>query len=198
MAKKILMIAGDFGEDYETMVPFQMLQMVGHTVHAVCPDKKAGETVKTAIHDFEGDQTYTEKPGHLFALNATFEDIEVAEYDALVLPGGRAPEYLRLNDDVLNVVRHFFDADKPVAAVCHAAQILTAADVVEGRRLSAYPACAPEVEAAGGTYEDVDMSEAVTDGNLVTAPAWPAHPAWIAAFLKVLGTRIDHADPVAA
>jgi len=192
------MIAGDFGEDYETMVPFQMLQMVGHTVHAVCPDKKAGETVKTAIHDFEGDQTYTEKPGHLFALNATFEDIEVAEYDALVLPGGRAPEYLRLNDDVLNVVRHFFDEDKPVAAVCHAAQILTAADVVEGRRLSAYPACAPEVEAAGGTYEDVDMSEAVTDGNLVTAPAWPAHPAWIAAFLKVLGTRIDHADPVAA
>jgi protease I len=198
MAKKILMIAGDFGEDYETMVPFQMLQMVGHTVHAVCPDKKAGETVKTAIHDFEGDQTYTEKPGHLFALNATFEDIEVAEYDALVLPGGRAPEYLRLNDDVLNVVRHFFDEDKPVAAVCHAAQILTAADVVEGRRLSAYPACAPEVEAAGGTYEDVDMSEAVTDGNLVTAPAWPAHPAWIAAFLKVLGTRIEHADPVAA
>jgi len=198
MAKKILMIAGDFGEDYETMVPFQMLQMVGHTVHAVCPDKKAGETVKTAIHDFEGDQTYTEKPGHLFALNATFEDVEVAEYDALVLPGGRAPEYLRLNDDVLNVVRHFFDEDKPVAAVCHAAQILTAADVVEGRRLSAYPACAPEVEAAGGTYEDVDMSEAVTDGNLVTAPAWPAHPAWIAAFLKVLGTRIDHADPVAA
>jgi len=198
MAKKILMIAGDFGEDYETMVPFQMLQMVGHTVHAVCPDKKAGETVKTAIHDFEGDQTYTEKPGHLFALNATFEDIAVAEYDALVLPGGRAPEYLRLNDDVLNVVRHFFDEDKPVAAVCHAAQILTAADVVEGRRLSAYPACAPEVEAAGGTYEDVDMSEAVTDGNLVTAPAWPAHPAWIAAFLKVLGTRIDHADPVAA
>jgi len=179
-------------------VPFQMLQMVGHTVHAVCPDKKAGETVKTAIHDFEGDQTYTEKPGHLFALNATFEDVEVAEYDALVLPGGRAPEYLRLNDDVLNVVRHFFDEDKPVAAVCHAAQILTAADVVEGRRLSAYPACAPEVEAAGGTYEDVDMSEAVTDGNLVTAPAWPAHPAWIAAFLKVLGTRIDHADPVAA
>jgi len=198
MAKKILMIAGDFGEDYETMVPFQMLQMVGHTVHAVCPDKKTGETVKTAIHDFEGDQTYTEKPGHLFALNATFEDIEVAEYDALVLPGGRAPEYLRLNDDVLNVVRHFFDEDKPVAAVCHAAQILTAADVVEGRRLSAYPACAPEVEAAGGTYEDVDMSEAVTDGNLVTAPAWPAHPAWIAAFLKTLGTRIDHADPVAA
>lgn len=198
MAKKILMIAGDFGEDYETMVPFQMLQMVGHTVHAVCPDKKAGETVKTAIHDFEGDQTYTEKPGHNFALNATFDDIDEGEYDALVLPGGRAPEYLRLNDRVIQIVQHFFEEDKPVAAVCHAAQILTAADVVDGRRLSAYPACAPEVESAGGTYEDVDMSEAVTDGNLVTAPAWPAHPAWIAAFLEVLGTRIEHADPVAA
>lgn len=198
MAKKILMIAGDFGEDYETMVPFQMLQMVGHTVHAVCPDKKAGDTVKTAIHDFEGDQTYTEKPGHNFALNATFDDIDESEYDALVLPGGRAPEYLRLNDRVVQIVQHFFEENKPVAAVCHAAQILTAADVVEGRRLSAYPACAPEVESAGGTYEDVDMGEAVTDGNLVTAPAWPAHPAWIAAFLDVLGTRIEHADPVAA
>jgi protease I len=198
MAKKILMIAGDFGEDYETMVPFQMLQMVGHTVHAVCPDKRSGETVKTAIHDFEGDQTYTEKPGHNFALNATFDDIDESEYDALVLPGGRAPEYLRLNDRVIQIVQHFFEEDKPVAAVCHAAQILTAADVVEGRRLSAYPACEPEVEAAGGTYEDVDMSEAVTDGNLVTAPAWPAHPAWIAAFLEVLGTKISHADPVAA
>lgn len=198
MAKKILMIAGDFGEDYETMVPFQMLQMVGHEVHAVCPDKKRGDTVKTAIHDFEGDQTYTEKPGHNFALNATFDDVDETEYDALVLPGGRAPEYLRLNDRVLDVVRHFFDEDKPVAAICHAAQILTAADVVEGRRLSAYPACEPEVEQAGGTYEDVDMSEAVTDGNLVTAPAWPAHPAWIGAFLEVLGTRIEHGTPVAA
>lgn len=197
MAKKILMIAGDFGEDYETMVPFQMLQMVGHTVHAVCPDKQAGETVKTAIHDFEGDQTYTEKPGHNFALNATFDDVDASDYDALVLPGGRAPEYLRLNDRVIQMVQHFFKEKKPVAAVCHAAQILTAADVVEGRRLSAYPACAPEVESAGGTYEDVDMNEAVTDGNLVTAPAWPAHPAWIAAFLDVLGTRIEHADPVA-
>jgi len=198
MAKKILMIVGDFGEDYETMVPFQMLQMVGHQVHAVCPDKSRGETVKTAIHDFEGDQTYTEKPGHNFALNATFDDVDPADYDALVLPGGRAPEYLRLNDQVIRIVRHFFDEEKPVAAICHAAQILTAAGVVNGRRVSAYPACAPEVEASGGTYEDVDMGEAVTDGHLVTAPAWPAHPAWIAAFLEVLGTRIEHTDPVAA
>ncbi len=198
MAKKILMIVGDFGEDYETMVPFQMLQMVGHQVHAVCPDKSQGETVKTAIHDFEGDQTYTEKPGHNFALNATFDDVDPADYDALVLPGGRAPEYLRLNDQVIRIVRHFFDEEKPVAAICHAAQILTAAGVVKGRCVSAYPACAPEVEASGGTYEDVDMGEAVTDGHLVTAPAWPAHPAWIAAFLEVLGTRIEHTDPVAA
>ena len=198
MAKNILMITGDFAEDYETMVPFQMLQMVGHTVHAVCPDKKAGDTVKTAIHDFEGDQTYTEKPGHNFALNATFDDVDEADYDALLLPGGRAPEYVRLNDRVLDIVRHFAENDKPIAAVCHAAQILTAADVVDGKRLSAYPACEPEVEAAGGTYVEVEMTDAVTDGTLVTAPAWPAHPAWIAQFLEVLGTRIEHGAPVAA
>jgi protease I len=198
MAKQILMIAGDFAEDYETMVPFQMLQMVGHTVHAVCPDKTAGDTIKTAIHDFEGDQTYTEKPGHNFALNATFDDVDETAYDALVLPGGRAPEYIRLNDRVLEIVQHFAEHDKPIAAVCHAAQILTAADVVEGKRLSAYPACEPEVEAAGGTYVEVEMTDAVTDGNLVTAPAWPAHPEWIAQFLEVLGTRIEHEAPVAA
>ena len=198
MAKQILMIAGDFAEDYETMVPFQMLQMVGHAVHAVCPDKTAGDTIKTAIHDFEGDQTYTEKPGHNFALNATFDDVDETAYDALVLPGGRAPEYIRLNDRVLEIVQHFAENDKPIAAVCHAAQILTAADVVEGKRLSAYPACEPEVEAAGGTYVEVEMTDAVTDGNLVTAPAWPAHPEWIAQFLEVLGTRIEHEAPVAA
>lgn len=198
MSKTILMIAGDFAEDYETMVPFQMLQMVGHEVHAVCPEKEAGDTIKTAIHDFEGDQTYTEKPGHNFALNATFDDVDEADYDALLLPGGRAPEYVRLNDRVLEIVQHFAEHKKPIAAVCHAAQILTAADVVEGKRLSAYPACEPEVEAAGGTYADVEMTEAVTDGMLVTAPAWPAHPAWIAQFLEVLGTRIEHEAPVAA
>src|ERR1019366_4394807 len=94
---KILLIAGDYVEDYEVMVPFQALQMVGHTVHAVCPDKKAGESVRTAIHDFEGDQTYSEKRGHNFTLNATFNEIRAQEYDALVLPGGRAPEKLRMN-----------------------------------------------------------------------------------------------------
>ncbi|WP_257310933.1 DJ-1/PfpI family protein [Geothrix fuzhouensis] len=189
-AKKILMLVGDFGEDYEIMVPFQTLLAVGHTVHAVCPDKKAGESVATAIHDFEGHQTYSEKPGHRFALNATFADIKPDQYDALVIPGGRAPEYLRLNPKVLEIVRHFFTAKKPVAAICHGAQILSAAGVLEGRTCSAYPACRAEVEIAKGKYADIAIDGAVTDGNLVTAPAWPAHPAWMAQFLTVLGTRI--------
>lgn len=184
--KKILMITGDFTEDYETMVPFQTLQAVGHQVDAVCPDKQAGDTVATAIHDFEGDQTYTEKPGHRFALNATFSDIDVTAYDALVIPGGRAPEYLRLNDEVTSMVRHFFTENKPVAAICHGAQLLSAAGVLEGKRCSAYPACQPEVEASGGQYADIEVNDAVTDGNLVSAPAWPAHPAWMAQFIKLL------------
>jgi protease I len=191
MAKKILQLVGDFAEDYEVMVPFQALQMVGHTVHAVCPDKKAGDTIRTAIHDFEGDQTYSEKRGHNFALNATFADIKPEDYDALVISGGRAPEYLRLNERVLDIVRHFFKANKPVGAVCHGAQILTAAGVVKGRTVSAYPAVGPEVTIAGGTFANIGIADAVTDGNLVTAPAWPAHPAWLAQFLKVLGTRIE-------
>jgi protease I len=190
MGKKLLMLVGDYGEDYETMVPFQALQMVGHTVHAVCPGKRAGEKVRTAIHDFEGDQTYSEKRGHDFALNATFESIQVSDYDGLVIAGGRAPEYLRLERKVIDMVRHFSDAKKPIAAVCHGAQILTAADVVRGKRISAYPACAPEVRMAGGEYVDVAMDQAVVDGNLVTAPAWPAHPDWLGKFLTVLGTRI--------
>ena len=189
--KAILMLVGDYVEDYETMVPFQALQMVGHTVHAVCPGKKAGDTVRTAVHDFEGDQTYSEKPGHDFALNASFADVRAEEYDALVIPGGRAPEYLRLNADVLRIVRHFFDANKPVAAVCHGAQLLAAAGVLKGRQCSAYPACAPEVELAGGQFVALDVTAAHVDGNLVTAPAWPAHPAWLAAFLKLLGTKIE-------
>ena len=190
-AKKILMIVGDYGEDYEVMVPFQALQMVGHTVHAVCPQKRSGESVRTAVHDFEGDQTYSEKPGHNFTLNATFDDVDAADYDALVLPGGRAPEYLRLNERVIAMVRHFFEADKPVAAICHALQLLAAAGVLNGRKASAYPACGPEVTAAGGDYQAIDVADAVTDGKLVTAPAWPAHPAWLSQFLAVLGTKIE-------
>ena len=189
-AKKILFLTGDFAEDYETMVPFQALLMLGHAVHAVCPGKKSGETIKTAIHDFEGDQTYTEKPGHLFTLNASFDEIDPADYDAVMIAGGRAPEYLRLNDKVIAAVRHFAAAGKPVAAVCHGAQLLAAADVIRGKRISAYPACAPEVKLAGGTYADIAVTDAVTDGQFVTAPAWPAHPAWLAQFVKLLGTEI--------
>jgi protease I len=190
MPKKILMLVGDYAEDYETMVPFQALSMVGHVVHAVCPGKRKGDRIRTAIHDFEGDQTYSEKRGHDFELNAAFEDVDPEDYDALVVAGGRAPEYLRLDEAVLAVTRHFFDAEKPVAAICHGAQLLAAADVLRGRTVSAYPACAPEVRSAGGEYAALAMDEAVTDGNLVTAPAWPAHPAWLAQFLEVLGTRI--------
>ena len=190
-AKKILMLVGDFVEDYEVMVPFQALQMVGHSVHAVCPDKKAGDTVRTAVHDFEGDQTYTEKPGHNFSLNATFDEIRAEDYDALVIPGGRAPEYIRLNENVVRIVRHFADADKPIASICHGAQVLTAAGVLKGKSCSAYPAVAPDVKGAGGEYVDIPVDQAHRDGNLVTAPAWPAHSDWLAAFLEVLGTRIE-------
>ncbi len=183
---KLLLLAGDFVEDYEVMVPFQALQMIGHRVDAVCPGKKKGEQIRTAIHDFEGDQTYTEKRGHNFTLNATFDEIDPAQYDGLVIPGGRSPEYLRLNAKVLEIVRHFAKADKPIAAICHAAQLLAAAGVIKGKRLNAYPACAPEVELAGGIFELVDFSDAVVDGKLVTGPAWTAHPVWLARFLEVL------------
>ncbi len=191
MPKKILQLVGDFVEDYEVMVPFQALQMVGHTVHAVCPGKKAGEKVRTAVHDFEGDQTYSEKPGHNFTLNATFDNINPEDYDALVISGGRAPEYIRLTPRVLEITRHFFEANKPVAAICHGAQVLTAAGVVKGRKVSAYPAVGPDVTAAGGEYADIRVDDAVRDGNLVTAPAWPAHPKWLALFLEVLGTQVS-------
>ena len=190
-AKKILMLVGDYAEDYETMVPFQALLMIGHTVHAVCPDKKAGQSIRTAIHDFEGDQTYSEKPGHNFALNANFADVRAEDYDALLVPGGRAPEYLRLNAKVIELVKAFDAAKKPIAAVCHGAQLLAAAGVLKGRACSAYPACGPEVTLAGGEYVDIPVDAAHVDGNLVTAPAWPAHPAWLAKFLEVLGTKIS-------
>lgn len=191
-SKKILMLVGDFVEDYEVMVPFQALLMVGHSVHAICPDKKAGEIIRTAVHDFEGDQTYSEKPGHNFKLNATFDDVSPTDYDALVIPGGRAPEYLRLNPEVIEIVQHFAHSQKPLAAICHGAQLLSAAGVLTGKRCSAYPACKPEVTAAGGEYVDLAMDEVLVDGNLVTAPAWPAHPQWLSAFLQILGTKIEH------
>ena len=188
---KLLMLVGDYVEDYEVMVPFQALQMVGHTVHAVCPNKRSGDHVRTAIHDFEGDQTYSEKPGHNFTLNATFDDIRAEDYDGLVIPGGRAPEYLRLNPRVLEIVRYFDSSNKPIAAHCHGPQILAAARVIAGKRVNAYPACAPEVELAGATFVPLEVTQAVTDGNLVTAPAWPAHPAFLAQFLQVLLNHLE-------
>jgi protease I len=189
--KNILMLVGDYVEDYEVMVPFQALLMVGHSVYVVCPGKKSGDTVRTAIHDFEGDQTYSEKRGHNFALNATFDHVKPEEYDALVIPGGRAPEYIRLNPRVLEIVRHFASVNKPIAALCHGAQVLAAAGALEGKKVSCYPACSPEVTRSGGTFAEVAMTEAVVDGNLVSGPAWPAHPAWLAKFLHVIGTRIE-------
>jgi len=190
-AKKILFLVGDFAEDYEVMVPFQALLAVGHTIDAVCPGKKSGETIKTAIHDFEGDQTYSEKPGHRFTLNATFDAVKEGDYDALMIAGGRAPEYLRLNDRVLAIVRNFAGTGKPIAAICHAAQVLAAADVIRGKKISAYAACAPEVRLAGATYVELPPDGAVTDGNFVTGFAWPAHPQFLAQFLKVLGTKVE-------
>lgn len=191
MSKKILMLVGDYAEDYETMVPFQFLLALGYEVHAVCPNKQSGDTVITAIHDFEGDQTYSEKRGHRFAINYDFDAVNPQDYVGLVIPGGRAPEYLRMNPKVLDIVKAFDSTQKPIAAVCHGAQLLAAAGILKGRTCSAYPACAAEVQLAGGTYADIAVTEAHVDGNLVTAPAWPAHPQWLSAFAKVLGAKIS-------
>jgi len=190
-AKRILLLVGDYVEDYEVMVPFQALSMVGHTVHAVCPDKKAGDKVRTCIHDFEGDQTYSEKPGHNFTLNATFSEVRPEQYDALVIPGGRAPEYLRLNEQVIGLVRHFAEKNKPLAAICHGAQVLTAAGVLKGKACSAYPAVGPDIRGAGGKYVDLPMDAAHVDGTLVSAPAWPAQHQFLAKLLQLLGTKIE-------
>jgi protease I len=185
--KRVLFLAGDFVEDYEIMVPYQTLLTVGVQVDVVCPDKKAGDRIRTAIHDFEGDQTYSEKPGHNFTLNADFATVNEADYDGLLIPGGRAPEYLRLNMRVLEIVRVFDNSNKPIAAICHGLQILTAAGIVKGRTCTAYPACGPEVTLAGGTYSQIPVDKALVDKNLVTAPAWPAHPDFCREFLKLLG-----------
>lgn len=192
-AQRILFLVGDFVEDYEVMVPFQMLSMVGHQCVAVCPGKKAGDSVATAIHDFEGEQTYSEKRGHNFVLSGDWETLDPAQFDALVIPGGRAPEYLRLNARVLEVVRHFAEMQKPIAAICHGPQILAAAGVLAGKHCSCYPAVSPEVSQGGGIYvlPASGLDSAHTDGQLVTAPAWPAHPAWMRQFLQVLGSRIE-------
>ncbi|RKY02692.1 protease [Candidatus Poribacteria bacterium] len=190
--KRVLMLVGDFVEDYEAMVPFQMLKMVGLEVDAVCPDKKAGDKVKTAVHDFEGDQTYSEKPGHNFAITADFDRINPEDYDGLVIPGGRAPEYIRLDERVLEIVRHFAESNKPIAAICHGPQVLAAAGVLKGRRCMAYPAVKPDVVNAGAEWVEPNetFTNACVDGNLVTAAAWPAHPEWMRKFLELLGVEI--------
>jgi protease I len=191
MSKKILVLAGDYVEDYEVMVPFQALQMLGYEVHAVCPDKKAGDVVRTAVHDFEGDQTYSEKRGHNFQINYDFDKVDPEEYDGLVLPGGRAPEYIRLNPRVIEIVKHFAEANKPIAAICHGPLVLAAAGVLKGKKATSYPAVGPDVKNAGAEWIDVGLTDALVDGNLVTAQAWPAHPAWIRKFVELLGAKIE-------
>jgi len=187
------MLVGDYVEDYEVMVPFQTLLMLGYAVDAVCPGKEAGDKVRTAIHDFEGDQTYSEKPGHNFTLNATFSQVEAGDYAGLVIPGGRAPEYLRLNEKVLEIVRAFVADNKPVAAICHGPQILAAAGVLQGRLCTAYPAVGPDCLSAGARWGEVNatFSNAWVDGNLVTAAAWPGHPEWLRKFVELLGAKIE-------
>lgn len=189
--KKILLLVGDFTEDYEAMVPFQLLQTVGFQVDAICPDKKAGDIVKTAIHDFEGEQTYSEKKGHNFTLNKTFDEVDVTEYDGLYISGGRSPEYLRLNQKVVDIVTYFLKENKPLGAVCHAPQLLIPTGLLKGRKLTAYPSVAPEIVAAGGEFINVEGDVAVTDGNLVTSQSWAAHISIFKAFLEVLGVKIE-------
>ena len=188
--KKLLMLVGDYVEDYEVMVPFQALQMLGYTVHAVCPDKSVGDFVRTAIHDFEGDQTYSEKRGHNFSLNADFKEVRVEEYEGLLIPGGRAPEYIRLNEEVISIVKYFSDNEKPIAAICHGIQVLVAADVVKGRKCTAYPALKPEVIIAGGEGVDTEIDGACVDKNFITAPAWPAPSSLAGGFSESTGVKI--------
>lgn len=191
MTKKVLLLCGDFTEDYETMVPYQALSMLGYQVDAVCPDKKAGDTVATAVHDFLGEQTYTELRGHNFALTASFEDVKTEDYEGLFITGGRAPEYIRLNPRVIEITKEFFAANKPVAAICHGPQVLTAAGVLEGYTATTYPAVGPDISLAGGIYKEVDVSEAVVDRNLVTSPAWPGNTAICREFAKLMGAKIE-------
>lgn len=191
MTKKVLMLCGDFTEDYETMVPFQALSMLGYQVDAVCPDKKTGDTVATAVHDFLGEQTYTELRGHNFALTADFDAVDTADYVGLFITGGRAPEYIRLNERVLEITREFFADGKPVAAICHGPQVLAAAGVLEGYKATAYPAVGPDITLAGGTYVPVDVDQAVVDRNLVTAPAWPGDTAICREFAKLMGATFE-------
>jgi protease I len=185
-AKKLLMIVGDFAEDYEVMVPFQALQIVGHEVHAVCPDKKKGDKIITAVHQMEQYQTYTESNGHFFELNYSFDSVKADDYDGLVLPGGRAPEYLKMNPNVIKICQHFLDSDKPIAAVCHGISILTLLNNIKGRTMTCFPTVMFEVKFAGAVYQEAKFEEAVVDKNIVTAVAWTGHVEWLRKFLEVL------------
>ncbi|XP_031266171.1 protein DJ-1 homolog D-like [Pistacia vera] len=189
--KRILFLCGDYMEDYEVIVPFQSLQALECHVDAVCPKKKAGDKCPTAIHDFEGDQTYSEKPGHNFTLTANFEGVNASSYDALVIPGGRAPEYLALNETVLALVKKFMESKKPVASICHGQQILAAAGVLKGKKCTAYPAVKLNVVLAGATWIEPDpIDRCFTDGNLVTGAAWPGHPEFISQLMGLLGIQV--------
>lgn len=181
---KVLILAGDAAEALETMYPLQRLKEEGFTVHVAAPKRKP---IQTVVHDFEPHMdTYTEKLGYRVPVDLAFSEVKPEEYDALYLPGGRAPEWIRNEPRALEIVRHFFEANKPVGGICHAALILTAAGVAKGRRMAAYPALKPDVEMAGAEFVD---GEAVVDGNLVTGRAWPDHPGLMREFIRLLKAR---------
>jgi len=190
MAKKVLLLVGDYVEDYEAMVPFQAMESIGIEVHAIAPDRKKGDVVPTAVHDFTGDQTYKELRGHNFAINKDFDSVNTDDYDGLYIAGGRSAEYIRLNKRVLEITKDFFDKNKPVAAICHGIQVLTAAKVLNGRTLTAYVAVGPDIELAGGTWKNIPADQAIVDANLVTSPAWPGHQNILKEFYKLLGINI--------
>ncbi|KAJ2508190.1 hypothetical protein H4217_008614 [Coemansia sp. RSA 1939] len=191
---KVLLLSGDYVEDYELFAPLKALQMIGIEVHVVCPDKSAGDTVQTAIHTFEGHQTYSERAGYPFVLTHSFASIELGDYAGLIVPGGRFPEYQRVDKRVLDVVRRFFGSNLPVAAICHGLQLLATAGVLQGgRSCSAYPTCSVDIEAVGGKYVHFDAASdnVHVDGNLVSAPAYNAIGSWMREFIRLLGVKIQ-------
>jgi protease I len=191
--KKILMLVGDFTEEYEIFVFHQGMEAVGHHVDIVCPDKKAGQILHTSLHDFEGHQTYTEKLGHIHHVTKTFAKVDPADYDAVYIAGGRGPEYIRIDKRVQKIIRHFHENDKPIFTICHGAQVLIAVpESIKGRRIAALQYCEPEVTIAGGIYVDVPPKGAHVDGKIVSAKGWTGLAAFMRECLKVLGTEIRH------
>jgi len=179
MTKKILLLAGDAVEALEIYYPYFRCLEEGYNVTIAAPSKKK---VQTVVHDFIGWDTYTESKGYLIEAHLCFEDVNPEGYDGLIIPGGRAPEYIRLNQNVPKIVAHFFEANKPVAAICHAALILTTVrQYLEGREMTAYIACKPDVEAAGATYIEEPLH---VQGNLISGHAWPDLPGFMKEFIK--------------